>query len=249
MCVHEHRKSRNGTRAIINLSIAGTEIMDSVSLFVKQLIADGVIVTASAGNGNNDFEKLNYDSCKVYPAGYNGVINVAATDMDDNALMGEFEGGSIITNIGSCVDLFAPGYKILSSDICFPNTQCYKLDSDVNETFSTGQDECRKCLRFRTGTSLSTALVAGAVALLLEKCPSITNTEIRNMLRTFLSIGRVKFCRAFELVRDINQMQSPAVNDVIGNTRNRLLHIGVYPLVSCDMFYDRPLIADRVINL
>ena len=76
MCVREHRKGRNGTRAIINMSLAGSAIMDSISKFVKKLIADGVVVTASAGNGCDDFTKLNYDSCKVYPAGYNGVINV-----------------------------------------------------------------------------------------------------------------------------------------------------------------------------
>jgi len=127
MCVREHRKSRNGTRAIINLSLAGGAIMDSVSLLVKELIADGVVVTASAGNGRDDFGKLNYDSCRVYPAGYNGVINVAATDMDDNALMGEFEGRNIITNMGSCVDVFAPGYSILSSDICISNSHMSKI--------------------------------------------------------------------------------------------------------------------------
>ncbi|XP_065908843.1 extracellular serine proteinase-like [Dysidea avara] len=243
MCVRNHRKSRNGTRAIVNLSLIANQTLAGVDTLIRELITDGVAVTAAAGNGGDSFTKLNYDSCKAYPAGYNGVINVATTDMDDNALMGNFNGRSIITNMGSCVDVFAPGYGILSSDICIPNKPCYNLSS---QTFNTGGDDCSKCQRFHSGTSQSTALVAGAAALLLEKCPNITNTEIRNMLRTFLSRGRVKFCKAFELVR--NQLQLPAVNDVIGSTRNRLLFIGLLPSINCEMFHGKPLIADRAIN-
>ena len=234
MCVHEHMKSRNGTRAIINLSLAGSAIMDSVSLFVKELIADGVVVIASAGNGHDDFRKLNYDSCRVYPAGYTGVINVAATDMDDNALMGEFEGRNVITNMGSCVDVFAPGYSILSSDICIPNTPCY------NHTANDG-NECNTCQRLRSGTSQSSPIVTGAVALLLEKCPNITNTDIRNMLRTYLSRGRVRFCKAYKFLSEYTTLSD--INDVVGTTLNRLLFIGVLPYVNCQEFHGQLLIT------
>jgi len=230
MCVREHRKSRNETRAIINISLAGTEIMESVSLFVKELIADGVVVIASAGNGNReDFRKLNFNSCEVYPAGYTGVINVAATDMDDNALMGEFEGRNVITNMGSCVDVFAPGYSIFSSDICIPNSPCYNLTA-----------ECNKCQRFQSGTSQSSSIVTGAVALLLEKCPNIANIEIKNMLRTYLSRGRVQFCKAYEFLSEDTALS--AVNDVVGTTLNRLLFIGFLPYINCEEFHGQPLI-------
>ena len=230
MCVREHRKSKNGTRAIINISLAGTEIMESVSLFVKELIADGVVVIASAGNGNReDFRKLNFDSCEVYPAGYTGVVNVGATNMDDNALMGEFENTSVITNMGSCVDVFAPGYSILSSDICIPNSPCYNLTA-----------ECNKCQRFRSGTSQSSSIVTGAVALLLEKCPKITNSEIKNMLRTYLSRGRVRFCKAYKFLSEYTTLSD--VNDVVGTTLNRLLFIGFLPYINCEEFHGQPLI-------
>jgi len=233
MCVHEHRKGRNGTRAIINLSLAGSAVMDSVSKSVEKLTAEGVIVIAAAGNGDHrNFREVNYDSCKVYPAGYNGVISVAATDVNDNALMGEFDGKVLSTNMGSCVDVFAPGYSILSSDMCIPNSPCYN---------SIPEDECDICKRFRTGSSQSSPLVTGAIALLLEKCQNITNTEIRNMLRTYLSRGRVRFCKAYEFLSEYTDLS--AVNDVVGNTLNRLLFIGVLPYINCGEFLGKPLLT------
>jgi len=133
--------------------------------------------------------------------------------------------------MGSCVDVFAPGYGILSSDMCIPNSPCY------NST----EDECNTCKRFRTGTSQSSPLVTGAVALLLEKCQNITNTEIRNMLRTYLSRGRVRFCKAYEFLGEYTDLS--AVNDVVGNTLNRLLFIGFLPYINCGEFLGRPLLT------
>ena len=61
-----------------------------------QLALDNdIIITVAAGNGMDSpldpFRSINYDSCKVYPAAYPGVITVGATDMHDNALMGEYD--------------------------------------------------------------------------------------------------------------------------------------------------------------
>ena len=47
-------------------------------------MADGIIVTAAAGNDRRDFKKQHYNSCKVYPTSYYGVLNAAATGTDDN---------------------------------------------------------------------------------------------------------------------------------------------------------------------
>ena len=73
------------------------------------------------------------------------------------------------------------------------------------------------------------SIVTGAVALLLEKCPNITNKAIRNMLRTYLSRGRVRFCKAYKFLSDYTDLIN--VNDVIGTTLNRLLFIGVLPYI------------------
>jgi len=80
--------------------------------------------------------------------------------------MGKFDGKTYITNMDSYLDVFAPGYEILSSDMCSSTTSCYN----------------RVCRSFRSGTSQSSVIVTGAVALLLEKCPKLTYTEIKNIM-------------------------------------------------------------------
>jgi len=63
--------------------------------------------------------------------------------------------------------------------------------------------------------------VTGAVALLVEKCPHITNMEIKNFLRTLFSRGRVRFCKAYQFLSHNNLLH---VNDLVGYTLNRLLY-------------------------
>ena len=136
MCVVKHRQSRNKTRAIINLSIAGLHTTRAINDTLQLALDSDIIITAAAGNGIDSpldpFRSINYDSCKVYPAGYPGVISVGAPDMHNNALMGEYDNGTVITNMGKCVSAFAPGYKILSSDIC-PLIHCTSDSEDCIE--------------------------------------------------------------------------------------------------------------------
>ena len=111
MCVLQHRNGRNGTRAIINFSFSADKSTRGINDAIDKVLKNDIIFITGAGNGrNNDNDELQYSSCLVYPASYSGVIAVAASDMDDNALMGS---NSIITKMGSCVDIFAPGYSIL----------------------------------------------------------------------------------------------------------------------------------------
>ena len=84
MCVLQHRKSRNGTRAIVNLSIAVTGNLPGIFDAVWKVSGNDIPIVASAGNGHST---LNFDACKVEPAGYKGVVTIGATDMDDKSIV------------------------------------------------------------------------------------------------------------------------------------------------------------------
>ena len=226
LCVVDHHKTRNETRAIINLSIAGLQTTRAINNALQLALDNDIIITAAAGNAghslHNPFRSINYDSCKVYPAAYPGVITVGATDMHDNALMGKYDNRTIITNMGKCVDVFAPGYKILSSDIC-PLTRC---NSDSEECID-GMIYNNICRNYRSGTSRSVSLVAGAIAVLLEKCPELTSAQVKHILKHSLSTNKVQFTKA--LLYAINTFYPfghYGVVTTITSTPNNLLYIG-----------------------
>ena len=61
------------------------------------------------------------------------------------------------------------------------------------------------------------------------------------MLRTYLSRGRVRFCKAYRYLSEHNPLS--AVNDVVGASLNRLLFIGFLPYIYCEVFDGQPLIT------
>ena len=236
MCVVNHRKHRNGTRAVINLSISGTQSSLAVNRSLEQALDNDIIIIASAGNGNTTFRSVSYDSCKAYPAGYPGVINVGATDIHNNALMGKFDSKIYLTNMGKCLDVFAPGYKVLSSDTC-PFLPC---DNDNDECTSRKTYD-KTCKSVRSGTSQSAPIVSGAVAMLLEKCPGLKHTEVKNMLQYVLSTSKVQFCKAFKYLRKRLSLLDLIVT--VMNTRDRLLYIGSLSDINhCGIFNGFPLL-------
>jgi len=66
MYVVGHRKSRNGTHAIISLAIAGKQTTLAIKKALQLALDNGIIIIASSGNGHL-FKSINYDSCLVYP--------------------------------------------------------------------------------------------------------------------------------------------------------------------------------------
>ena len=135
-----------------------------------------------------------------------------------------------------CVDVFAPGCKVLSSDIC-PLGHC-KNDSEECIAGMMYNNTCRK---FRTGTSQSAPLVAGAIALLLEKCPKLTNLLIKYIfLRYSFSTIKVQFCKAIQYAATINKCINPqdSILATIVSTSDHLLYIGsiLESTINCTIF-------------
>ncbi|WP_433830186.1 S8 family serine peptidase [Actinoplanes sp. CA-015351] len=167
---------------IINASLGGTANVAALRDAVAYAQRKGSLVIASAGN----------DAVGTlhYPAAYPGVIGVGGTDTDSDwyLYVDIINGYYFGSNYGpSWVDVAAPW--------C---TTAANLDGF--NTASTADDYAEFC-----GTSASSPLVAGVVALLKSKAPKAGNTALVNALtRTarpteitgFSQYGEIRAARA-----------------------------------------------------
>ena len=139
---------RSGTLAVANLSLGvdADEESKPMDIAVADLLKDGIVPVTAAGNGGQD-------ACSISPGHIPEVINVGATNQADERFSSAFGASSY----GSCVDLFAPGVRILSAGI----------DSDDAEATLTG-------------TSMASPLVAGYVAMIGQRNPGACPTAVHD---------------------------------------------------------------------
>jgi len=90
---------RAGDRSVVNMSLGGG-VSGALNTAVANLVADGVVVVASAGNSNAD-------ACNRSPAGEPTAITVGSTTSTDAR--------AATSNFGTCLDIFAPGAEIAST--------------------------------------------------------------------------------------------------------------------------------------
>ena len=89
-----------GERAILNLSIGFDSSVASVDTAITNIMNEGVVVVAAAGNDAAS-------ACGTTPAATLGTISVGSSTISDSE--------SSFSNYGQCVDLFSPGSAIKST--------------------------------------------------------------------------------------------------------------------------------------
>ncbi|RIA98388.1 peptidase S8/S53 domain-containing protein [Glomus cerebriforme] len=148
---HNNGKNKN---SVVNMSLGGAS-SQAVNSAVKDLTDAGVHVAVAAGNDGED-------ACKSSPASEPSAVTVGATEEDSEQI-------TDFSNIGTCVDIFAPGRNIQGAGI--------KNDND-GAVFS--------------GTSQATPHVAGTLALMIAKDGNKSPADLAKDLNDLSTKGVVE---------------------------------------------------------
>ncbi len=140
---------------IINMSVGGFPYSQYVHDAIRYAWSRDVVLIGAAGNSAVDGP--------FFPASYPEVISVSATQVDD-----EFSNWS---NYGADVDVSAPGASVLTTNcpVCKPIEQ--DISGDHGYTYISG-------------TSFAAPNVAGVVALIRARYPSMPNAWVVDRLKS-----------------------------------------------------------------
>lgn len=138
--------------AVANLSLGGP-VSATLDAAVAGAIAKGITLVVAAGNDNAN-------ACNYSPARAPDAVTVGATTASDAR--------ASYSNIGSCLDLFAPGSGI---------TSAWYTSDTATATLN--------------GTSMAAPHTAGVVALLLASKPDATPLAIAEHLKTTASLNKL----------------------------------------------------------
>ena len=141
------------TASVINMSLGGNNRSVALDSAIAAVVEQGIPVVVAAGNEDAD-------ACSKSPAGNPFVLTVGATSSTDQR--------SSYSNYGTCINLFAPGDKILAASNTGPTD--YSMPS---------------------GTSLSAPFVTGIVAQLLQQNPNQVATEIYDQVLRLAASGKL----------------------------------------------------------
>jgi len=149
----------NNGADIINLSFSGVGYNQGFKEAIERAYRSGVIVVAASGNNSADLDKD-----PLYPACFRGInneniiISVSATDTLDQKM-------SFASYGKNCVDISAPG-------VSFFSTYFFDKENNKNKSYNG----------YWSGTSMSTAVISGSLALIKSANPKLNNKELLNVL-------------------------------------------------------------------
>jgi len=148
---------------IISISQQSAVDDPSYRAVVKKAVDAGILVVAAAGNSG--------PAGPSYPAAYPGVMAVGMTDESDVANPNSQYDPNPPSGVSRMpISVAAPGGAVLGM---LP--QCFPTDKDCPP--DTGPAYFSS-----TGTSFATPIVAGAAALVMERFPSLTAAQVKQLL-------------------------------------------------------------------
>ncbi|MCI5157444.1 MAG: PKD domain-containing protein [Candidatus Electrothrix sp. AUS1_2] len=143
---------------VINMSLAGLENSAAIEAAVNYAWNQGAVLVAGAGN--------DYGTTVHYPAGYDNVIAVAATDRYDDL-------SSFSTFGNDWVSVAAPGGSLSLDD------GKGSIFAAVPALYCAGDPDCYD---WKSGTSMSTPVVSGVAAMVWSYITDPTNAAVRDCI-------------------------------------------------------------------
>jgi subtilisin family serine protease len=143
--------------SIINLSLSGPRSA-AVNAMIRVAVQNNITVI---GSGGNDAE----DACLHTPASEPLVLAVGALTRKNTI--------ASFSNIGPCIDIFAPGDKIFS-------------------TYLTREGKRPWSRKKMSGSSMSAPFVTGVAAILLSLNTSLTPRDVRTMISSMATVGQIR---------------------------------------------------------
>lgn len=166
---------------IVNISVGssrGKDFDENSPLVqgVNNLWKAGLTVFTAAGNHGPTPSSIGA------PGNSRKIITVGSSDVMQGDSKNDYSGRGPTRNCIKKPDIIAPGSNIVS---CYPMTPKGQSTSFSLRNAARDMPDYYNGAAYiaRSGTSMSTPIVSGCVALLLEKEPSLTNKEIKLRLR------------------------------------------------------------------
>jgi len=169
---HRNDDTRNPIR-VVNLAygtdgLRNTTLYDQLAFAVQNAWRNGIVVVVSGGNGGNATTSLANPAFDPWVLAVGSAATKGTISKSDDTV-------STFTSLSSSrnVDLVAPGESIISLrdpgssiDLAYPGAR-------VGDRLFKG-----------SGSSQAAAVVSGAVALLLQKRPTLTPDQVKALLKT-----------------------------------------------------------------
>lgn len=189
--IYEYNKTASEEKKIHIINISKDYFIRAIGTtdLINQLYEEQGVLVVAAGGNLSDVTSEPFGV--AYPAQLENVIGVANINNNGTRYLGNVE-GNYSSKVGEGLNVAVPGVNIMS---IYPNDEIAefktKLAQNVNYCYGKEENELVDCLNFYThddnyvrlsGTSQSTPIVSGYLALLKQQFPNDSAQELRRKL-------------------------------------------------------------------